>query len=71
MDHYWKMGNSKVHYMQIWVSLTILLVCAYIVAQILQCTLSKEVRLLELMNFKRNRRRSDRGESRAAGNGDE
>jgi hypothetical protein len=71
MDHYWKMGNSSVHYMQILISLAIIVICAIIVSQILACTLNRNFKIVEMLTLSKNARRSERGERRAAGDDQE
>ena len=67
MDHYWRMGNSKVHFMQILISIIIIILCALVICQILRCALQKEFNLLEMGNLIRNKQRKERGQRRAQG----
>ena len=67
MDHYWKMGSGKVHYMQIFVSLLIITMVAMIICQIFKCALKKDFRSLELGVLSLNKHRRDRGQRRADG----
>ena len=70
MDHYWRLGNSKVHFMQLFVSLGIIAVGVVIISQILRCALNKDIRILELGNIARNKMRSDKVKQRQSA-GDE
>ena len=70
MDHYWRMGNSKVHFLQLFISLAIVTVATLIISQILRCALNKDIRILELGNIARNKMRSEKVKQRQSAGDD-
>ena len=58
MDHYMVVGKNKVHWLQIFLATAVIVVAALIICKILDTTLSKDFKNLELAVLKKNEGRA-------------